>query len=209
MTIMTTYDYSEISVEWYLGDEGELAAYNQESPSAVGQFHPQLARLFLEYIQIGLTDRQACLEVPMNEKWPRSWSRGSMNAPANFIRALGEFAKPLQFDIMANDVVDISDGTDALSNESAIVDAIFNPLRDSLQKSTEKNVKAYHKMVGDRISARKWYVSKMKPSLYGDRVQLDHGNVGNKPFKRVDFKNLSDEQLEALSKIDEELDEPE
>ena len=203
--MINEHDYDGISVAWFLGDEGDIRDHNQERPSAIGQFHPQLARLFLEYIQIGLTDRQACMEVPMNEKWPRSWGRGSMNAPANFIEALSDYAKPLQFDVMANDVVDISDGTDALRNENAIINAIVNPLRDTLGKSVRKNVQAYHKMVGDRVASRKWYVSKMKPSQYGDKVQLDHGNAGNKPFKTVDFSELTDEALAKLLAADEEI----
>jgi hypothetical protein len=199
------HEYSGISVPWLLGDEGELADYNQEKPSIVGQFHPQLARLFLEYIQIGLTERQACLEVPMNERWPRSWGRGSMGAPLAFVDALENYAKPLQYDMMANDVVDISDGTDALTNEKAIIESIYNPLRGALHKTNRKSVKEYRAMVGDRVAARKWYVGKMRPSKYGDKFQLDHGNTGGTPLKVVDYSKLSTEQLEALAKIDEAL----
>jgi hypothetical protein len=158
----------------------------------------------LEYIQIGLTDRQACSEVPMSEKWARAWSRGSMNAPDNFVEAFQTFAKPLQFDKMADDVVDIADATDALA-ESGIIGAIENPLRDALHQSKSKDSKEYARMVGDRIASRKWYVSKMKPSQYGDKVQVNHGNVGGVPFKSVDFTKLSIEDLEALAKLDESI----
>ncbi len=207
MPIKTKHDYSYIDVEWFLGDDGDLSDYNQNSPAISGQFHPQLARLFLEYIQIGLTDRQACLEVPMPEKWARAWDRGSNDSPDNFITAMRQFAKPLQYDIMANDVVDIADGSDALTNEVAIIDAIDNPLRASLNKSPSKDVKKYIKMVSDRIASRKWYVSKMKPSQYGDKVQIDHGNAGNKPFKQLDFNKLTDEQLNQLMELDKEINE--
>lgn len=202
MPIVVNKDYSDIPTQWFLGDIGELTDFNQEKPAVIGEFHPQLARLFLEYIQIGLTERQACLQVPMNEKWPRSWSRGSMQAPEAYITALNDFAKPLQFDVMANDVVDIADGSDALANEDSIIAAVDNPLAATLKKTVRPNVAKYRKMVGDRISARKWYVSKVSAAKYGDRVQLDHGNVGGKPFKHVDFSNLSTEQLEKLAELD-------
>jgi len=207
MAIRNDHDYSFIDVAWFLGDDGDLTDYNQEYPSHSGQFHPQLARLFLEYIQIGLTDRQACTEVPMNERWPRSWSRGNQDSPDNFVTAYHKYAKPLQFDIMANDIVDIADGTDALSSEHNIINSIDNPLRLALNKSTSKDKVQYAKMVGDRIASRKWYVSKMKPSQYGDKVQIDHGNSNGQPFKTLDFNQLTDDQLERLIELDSELNE--
>ena len=207
MPIHNKYDYSHIDIEWFLGDEGHISDYNQESPSTPGQFHPQFARLFLEYIQIGLTDRQACMEVPMNEKWPRSWVRGSQCSPSTFIEAYHNFGKPLQIDMMANDIVDISDRTDALSNEAAIISAIENPLRDALNISPSKNIVEYAKLVGDRVSSRKWFVSKIKPSQYGDKVQIDHGNAGGKVFKTIDYSTLSDEQIDKLMELDKEFNE--
>lgn len=205
MPIIIIKDYSEIPSQWFLGDIGHLTDFNQDKPAVIGEFHPQLARLFLEYIQIGLTDRQACLQVPMNEKWPRAWGRGSMQAPDAYITALNDFAKPLQFDVMANDVVDIADGSDALANEDAIIAAVDNPLAQTLKKTVRPNVAKYRKMVGDRIAARKWYVSKMASSKYGDKVQLDHGNVGGKPFKHVDFTDLTIDQLEKLADLDSDI----
>jgi hypothetical protein len=204
MPIREDHDYSHIDVPWFLGDVGDLEDYNQELSKAPGGFHPQLARLYLEYIQLGLTDRQACLEVPMSEKWARSWGRGNRDAPDNYVNALTKFAKPLQFDVMANDVVDISDGTDALA-EARIIASVHNPLRDALNKSPSKDIKQYSKMVTDRVSSRKWYVSKMKPSQYGDKVQIDHGNTSGKPFKTLDFNSLSDDQLEKLLDLDNEM----
>lgn len=195
----------EISVGWFLGDEGELADYKRHHPWRSGDFDPQLARLFLEYIQIGLTDRQACLQVPMNEKWARTWGRGSKGSPDNYVSAFKDFAKPTQFEMMGADVVDISDGTDALANEESIIGAVYNPLADALEKSVKPNVKEYHKMVGDRVASRKWYVSKLASAKFGDKVQLDHGNAGGKAFKSVDFSKLSTEQLETLAKFDEIL----
>lgn len=205
MTSAKKDGYSYIPVEWFLGDQGSLGDFNREDDWHSGDFDPQLARLFLEYIQIGLTDRQACMEVPMNEKWPRSWGRGFCGAPDDYIHALNTFAKPMQFDVMAADVIDIADGTDALACENDIIGAIYNPLREALNKSVTKNVVMYRKMVGDRVASRKWWVSKMKPSSYGDKVQIDHGNVGGKPFKHVEFKDLTVEQLEKLAELDKEL----
>ncbi len=198
-------DYTQIPMAWFLGDEGELGDFNRQAPWLSGDFDPQFGRLFLEYIQIGLTDRQACLEVPMNEKWPRTWLRGRRNTPEDFVEAYLRYAKPLQFDIMANDIVDIADGTDALANEEAIVNAVENPLRDVLKKTRDKGVTAYRKMVGERISARKWYVSKMQPKKYGDKVQIDHGNANSLPFKKLNYGDMSDDQISKLIAIDEEL----
>ena len=207
MALRVTNDYSDIGVDWFLGDEGDIDSWVQPHTAIQDEFDPQLARLFLEYLQFGMTERQACLEVPMEERRLRSWKRGFRGAPNSFIVAY-ERAAEQQVHCMADDIIDIADGTDRLTAKHAeeAIKGINNPFRKPIESTVERGVEALKKEMaakGERIASRKWYVGKKLPSNYGDRVQLDHG--GSKTPVNVKFSELTDEQLEKLADIDKEL----
>ena len=71
-------------------------------------------------------------------------------------------------------------------------------------KQFERVVKGILQTNANRINARKWYVGKRLPGIYGDKIQLEHQG-GTKPVE-VDFKSLSTEQLEMLAQLEQSLD---
>lgn len=58
-----------------------------------------------------------------------------------------------------------------------------------------------HKRV--QIDTRKWMLSKMLPKVYGDKITQEHtgSNGGPIALAAVDLKNLSDEELENMSRL--------
>ena len=198
-------DYSAVPEDWLLGNDGDITDWSQPSTAMPLEFDPKKARLFLTYMQYGMTERQACLEVPMMESLVRSWKSGARATPASFIRAYAR-AREIQIHRMADDVVDIADGTDLLSSKhvSEEVKSIKNPFRAGISKRVEEAVAELVAKSGNRMAARKWYVSKILPQHYGDKHELVHTSPTNKPVE-IDIKKLTTEQLEALAKLDAEL----
>lgn len=201
-------DYSDISVEWFLGDEGELEDWTQGTLPTPQEFQPQRARMFLVYLQMGMTERQAMREVPVDPVYMRSWKRGSHGAPKSFLKAY-ELARTEQTHKMAEEIVDIADGTDRIT-ESYLEEAIANTKNPFKPDDTDlpSVIKAAMRDARDRsamrIDVRKWMASKRLPFAYGDRLSLEHTGDKEKPVK-LDMKKLTTEQLEALAKLDEEL----
>lgn len=204
MAVRAYHDYSDITTEWFLGDEDELDLWKQPINAFAGEFDPQKARLLLGYMQCGLTMRQAAEEVPMEFRWCIAWRRGAHGTPDNF-RVAFEIAREVQIHCMADEVIDIADGTDYQSRAKlkASIDS-QNIFRKNLSEEVQKSISSITSARGDRIGTRKWYVSKILPKYYGDRMQLDHGNVGV-TLKKINMKDLTDEQLDKLLELDEEL----
>lgn len=199
------HNYNDISCEWLLGEEGETNQWSRPLNALPNEFDPPRARSFLGYIQCGMTIRQAAEEAGLEYPIVIRWRRGSLGAPRSFIEAFN-IAREIQVHAMADDVIDIADGTDSLSKK-ALKEAVdkANAMREEFADHIDKAVSRINDKVGNRINARKWYVSKLMPTYYGDRVQVDHGNANGEPFKKVDMKQLTDDQLDKLLQLDEEL----
>jgi hypothetical protein len=54
-----------------------------------------------------------------------------------------------------------------------------------------------------QIDTRKWILSKMLPKIYGDKITQEHTGAGGGPITltAVDLKNLSDDELENMSRL--------
>jgi hypothetical protein len=54
-----------------------------------------------------------------------------------------------------------------------------------------------------RIDSRKWMLSKMLPKVYGDKIQTEHTGPNGGPVQltAVDMKNLSDDELESMTRM--------
>lgn len=200
-------DYTGITRDWLLGDEGDVLDHQISRTAMPKEFDPRKARLFLEYLQIGMTERQAALETPVDLRLVRSWIGGHWGGPPNMSEAY-TVARERQVHAMAQETIDIADGTDRLTSEALMKAAsqIENPFRpDGEAPSTiMESIKAMSKNTGERIAARRWYASKLLPLNYGDRLNLEHTGDAKKPV-RVDVKGLTTEQLEMIAKLDEEL----
>lgn len=198
-------DYSGITVEWFLGDDGDVTDHKQGRIVMPKEFDPMKARLFLEYLQLGLTLRQAAMRVPVPEVHVISWKRGSQGAPDSFVEAYKR-AEHQQMHMMAQETVDIADGTDRLTSEAmeANADKIKNPF-------TAGNADRFREMredvisrIGNRITSRRWIAAKLLPNVYGDKLNLEHTGDAKKPVG-IDIKNLTTEQLEKIAQLEEEL----
>lgn len=205
MAIRPVNKYDGITTEWFLGDEGDIVDHIQGRPNMPKEFDPQKGRLYLEYIQLGLTPRQAALRVPVPESHIISWRRGAFNAPQAFVEAVRR-AEHQQAHAMAHEIVDIADGTDRLTSEAteSMADEIKNPF-------TAGNVDRFREMreaviarTGERISTRRWIASKLLPNTYGDRVNVEHTGDAKKPVA-FDVSSLSTEQLEKIAALEAEL----
>lgn len=209
MAMRVINDYEHISVDWFLGDEGHLEDYDQDTLPTEKEFQPQRARVFLAYLQLGMTERQALLEVPVDEGYIRSWKRGKYGAPNTFIEAY-ELAQKEQITKLANEIIDIADGTDRLTEQyiQDRMNEIKNPFKPDEEVDLPAAIKAALKDARDRsgmrIDVRKWMASKAMPSKFGDKLSLEHtGDVKN-PVS-VNMKNLTTEQLEKIAALNEEL----
>lgn len=198
-------DYSGITCEWFLGDEGDVMDHCQGRLVMPKEFDPRKARLLLEYLQLGLTLRQAALRVPVLESYVISWKRGSFAAPNTFVEAYAK-AEAQQAHMMAQETVDIADGTDRLTSEvcETTADAIKNPFTSGNQDRFREMREDTLSRVGNRIATRRWIASKMLPNMYGDKLNLEHTGDQKKPVS-VDLKNLTTEQLEKIAQLEEEL----
>lgn len=200
-------DYSHIEVDWFLGDVGDVSDYIIHPTAMPKEFDPRKARLFLEYMQTGMTERQAMLETPVVPGYARSWIRGSNASPNNFAVAYIR-AREQQIHAMAQETVDISDGTDRLTSKAieAAASEIKNPFRPdgNTPDAALAAIKSMLNKSGERIASRRWYASKVLPMHYGDSMKLEHTGNDKKPVS-LNIKNLTTEQLEKLAQFDEEL----
>ena len=202
---MTDDDLGKITVGWFMGDTGDSGDYFRP-PRDIDprQFQPDKARIILDYMMIGLTDRQACALIPLDVRFWSSWKRGARDTPSAFNKAYDK-ASDLQIAAMGEMVIDISDGTDT-TTASLIEESlrnIDNPYAEGMNKQFERVVKGILQTNANRINARKWYVGKRLPSIYGDKLQLEH--QGGEKSVGISFKNLSTEQLEKLADLEQSL----
>lgn len=198
-------DYSKITVDWFLGDEGDVMDHIQGKLVMPLEFDPRKARLFLEYLQLGMTVRQACTNVPVLEKLIITWKRGSYASPPNFVAAY-KIAEAQQAHSMAQETIDIADGTDRITSEitTKAVDSVKNPFKRGNEERFNQLRDEMLTRIGNRIATRKWIASKMLPNIYGEKLNLEHTGDVKKPVG-LDLKNLTTEQLEAIAKLEEEL----
>ena len=197
--------YKNISVSWFLGDEGDVMDHQQGLIVMPKEFDPRKARMFLEYLQLGMTVRQACLNVPVLETMIITWKRGSFGSPPNFVEAY-KIAEAQQAHSMAQETIDIADGTDRITSKltEMSADTIKNPFKKGNEERFNQLRDEALSRVGNRITTRRWIASKMLPNVYGDKLNLEHTGDVKKPVG-VDLKGLTTEQLEAIAKLDEEL----
>lgn len=100
-------------------------------------------------------------------RWLRSWPE---------FRDQYTRAREDQADTLFDEVLDIADES---SN-----DTIIDP--ETGHERTNYEVVARAKL---RIDARKWMAGKLRPKVYGDKLDLEHSGA-------LDLKNMSDEDLE-------------
>lgn len=93
-------------------------------------------------------------------------------------------AKEIHADAIADECFEIADTADA----DTAFDEFGNPKpnHEYIQRSKL------------RIDTRKWYLSKVLPKKYGDKVEQTIVGDDTKPAVQIDLKNLSDDQVKEL-----------
>lgn len=116
-------------------------------------------------------------------------------------------ARAIGYAHMADEIVELSnkkgewvpvqdldvDGRPLLDeNGQPILKQVFMPLNSDVIAHTRL-----------QIDTRKWLLSKMLPKVYGDKVTNEHTGKDGGPIQMaaVDFKNLSDEELENMQQL--------
>lgn len=148
-----------------------------------------------------------CLRIAEGESLRKVCSDENMPAKATILRWIGRF--PEFRDQYAKAKVD---GAEALAEELfEIADDGSNDWMEQLDK--EGNAIGY-RLNGEhvqrsklRIDTRKWYLSKIMPKKYGDKIQQEHTGPDGGPIEvaqTLDVSGLPTEVLEAIMSAKDE-----
>ena len=116
-------------------------------------------------------------------------------------------AREIGYALLADEIVQLSDKTHEWvtvqkldPNGDPMYDEKGEPLLKQMLMPLNSDVIA-HKRV--QIDTRKWMLSKMLPKVYGDKITQEHtgSNGGPIALAAVDLKNLSDAELENMSRL--------
>tara|TARA_R110000803_G_scaffold25090_4_gene60005 strand:- start:198 stop:782 length:585 start_codon:yes stop_codon:yes gene_type:complete len=123
-------------------------------------------------------------------------------------------AREAGYRMIADEILSISDENYTMVEEDVVDDAGV-PVVDGDGKRLQRRVKVPLSSEGIqrnrlRIDSRKWMLSKMLPKVYGDKLQTEHTGQGGGPIQlaAVDMKSLSDEELEAMTKMMKKIEGP-
>lgn len=116
-------------------------------------------------------------------------------------------AREIGYLMLADEIVALSDKThewvtvqELSPDGDPLFDADGKPKLKKMLLPLNSDVIA-HKRV--QIDTRKWVLSKMLPKVYGDKITQEHTGADGGPIAlaAVDLKNLSDEELENMSRL--------
>tara|TARA_R110000751_G_scaffold114640_1_gene214015 strand:+ start:2431 stop:3015 length:585 start_codon:yes stop_codon:yes gene_type:complete len=123
-------------------------------------------------------------------------------------------AREAGYRMIADEILSISDENYTMVEEDVVDDAGV-PVVDGDGKRLQRRVKVPLSSEGIqrnrlRIDSRKWMLSKMLPKVYGDKLQTEHTGQDGGPIQlaAVDMKSLSDEELEAMTKMMKKIEGP-
>lgn len=100
--------------------------------------------------------------------------------------ALYARAKEQQYELLAEEIITISD--DGSNDYMTIV------IGEGLEIQKENKELVNRSRL--RVESRKWLLAKLKPKVYGDKVDLNHGGQTDNPIGLV----ISKETIKAISK---------
>jgi hypothetical protein len=171
------------------------------------QYTQEMAELYLQRMR----DGESCLAISRELSMPSTdtiwhWNHGRKGAPPTFCDEYAK-ARKAQADMFAGQVLEIADAMDQRVHD-AMVAALEALPEDASDAEKRKAVFFAKKRSTDaakeQISARKWTAGRMHPSNWGDRMALQHETDPTNP-PTINFSNLTDEQLEKLAAMEEEL----
>lgn len=112
----------------------------------------------------------------------------NLNNKYDYFREQYKLARQIQAELLADEIFDIvDDGTNDWMERHGEDSPGYAFNSEHYQRSRL------------RTDTRKWYLSKVLPKIYGDKLGLEHTGKNGGP---IEFDNLSDEQLESkLTKL--------
>lgn len=132
-------------------------------------YHPELAAEICDRLSTGESLRSICRDLHMPaESSVRQWVvDDSHGFAAQYARA-----RDIALDLMADDTLHIAD----------------DGSNDWMERNDPENpgwmINGEHQARSRlRVDTRKWYLSKLAPKRYGDRLALEHGGVDGKPLE--------------------------
>lgn len=136
----------------------------------------------------------------------RAWLRGE-NGAASSLGVEYARARQDQADGFAQDITNIADLTDETARLAA--EAALGELPATATATEKRRAYFYAKkrsVEGAKLSidARKWTAARMNPRRWGDKISLELGMNDEKPI-RIDFTNITTEQLEAMLALESQL----
>jgi len=108
------------------------------------------------------------------------WLDEDENKAAQYARACDE-----RVEFMADEIIEISDFS---ANDTISTDKGDIPDNEWINRSKL------------RVDTRKWLMSKMRPSKYGDKVAVDHTTKGDK-INPIDLSKYTDEELKLIAEL--------
>ena len=108
----------------------------------------QMAQQVFDRMRSGLSTLKACKDVGLNQSTFNDWMNADKALSAEYARAREELQ-----DLIADEVLDIADSPPGLTEHGSV---------DSGSVADKRL----------RVDSRKWYLSKVAPKKYGDKVTL-------------------------------------
>ncbi len=131
---------------------------------APGKKTAAICKAICDGIASGKSARAMCIEVGITQKTFWSWLNSDEELVKQYARA-----KELGYDIMAEEIIDIAD--DSGSDTKTRADGSEYIDNEAVQRSRL------------RVDARKWYLSKLAPKKYGEKVTAElQGGDPDKPI---------------------------
>lgn len=134
-------------------------------------YTPELAAEVCERLTTGESLRSICRDIHMPaESSVRQWAVDDAHGfAAQYARA-----RDIGLESMAEDLFEIAD----------------DGRNDWTERENERTGQSYTVVDSEhinrsrlRVDTRKWYLSKLAPKRYGDRLALEHGGVDGKPLE--------------------------
>ena len=124
-------------------------------------------------------------------------------------------AREAGYKLIADEILAIAD-ENFTTVEEDVLDEAGSPVMNADGYRLQRSIKVPLSNEGIarnrlRIDSRKWMLSKMLPKVYGDKIQTEHTGPNGGPVQltAVDMKNLSDDELESMTRMMKKIGNPE
>ena len=165
-----------------------------------------------ELLETGMSLTKACSIVPAS---PSSSQILDWIVAEPALAEQYALAREAGYKIIADEILAIAD-ENFTTVEEDVLDESGSPVMNADGHRLQRSIKVPLSNEGIarnrlRIDSRKWMLSKMLPKVYGDKIQTEHTGPNGGPVQltAVDMKNLSDDELESMTRMMKKIGTPE